>query len=143
MNTQIDRGQARLEKQEKRDRLVDRFFRRTLHWIERIIALITLAVLLISLGIELYNAFTTVGYLKDIHTYLHHILTIVVGMEFVRMLIDTTYASILEVLTVAITRHVILNHDDPWGIVICVACIGVLFLIRRFLIQHNESKKEE
>ena len=37
------------------------------------------------------------------------------------MIIDTTPANILEVLTVAITRHVILTHDDPWSNIACTA----------------------
>ena len=134
--------QARIEKQEKHDHRLEHIFRRILHWIERLIATITILVLLCTLGLELYKMFTTAGYLADITTYLHNVLTIVVGLEFVRMLIDTTPASILEVLTVAITRHVILSHDDPWSNVACVACIAGLFAIRRFLIRRSELKEE-
>ena len=134
--------QEHIEKQEKRDHRLEHVFRRILHWIERLIAAITIIVLLAALGVELFRMFTTSGYLGDISTYLHHVLTIVVGLEFVRMLIDTTPASILEVLTVAITRHVILSHDDPWSNVACVACIAGLFAIRRFLIRRSELKEE-
>ena len=134
--------QARIEKQEKNDHRLEHIFRRILHWIERLIAIITILVMLGALGVELFRMCTTSGYLNDISTYLHHVLTIVVGLEFVRMLIDTTPASILEVLTVAITRHVILSHDDPWSNVACVACIAGLFAIRRFLIRRHELKEE-
>ncbi len=132
----------RIEKLEKRDHRVEHIFRRILHTIERCIAAITILVLIASLGIELFKMCTTAGYLADSSTYLHNVLTIVVGLEFVRMLIDTTPASILEVLTVAITRHVILSHDNPWSNVACVACIAGLFAIRRFLIRRSELKEE-
>ena len=134
--------QAHIEKQEKHDHRLEHVFRRILHWIERLIAVITIIVLLCALGIEVFRMFTTAGYLEDMGKYLHNVLTIVVGLEFVRMLIDTTPASILEVLTVAITRHVILSHDDPWSNVACVACIAGLFAIRRFLIRRHELKEE-
>ena len=136
------KNKDRIEKLEKHDHRVEHIFRRILHTLERIIAAITLIVLLACLGVELYKACTTAGYLNDISTYLHNILTIVVGLEFVRMLIDTTPANILEVLTVAITRHVILSHDDPWSNVACVACIAALFAIRRFLVRRSELKEE-
>jgi hypothetical protein len=137
------KDEARLKKMEHHDSRVDHIFRRILHTIERIIAAITLVVLLISLGVETYNAFATgIGFFTDIGNYLHNVLTIVVGLEFVRMLIDTTPANILEVLTVAITRHVVLSHDDPWSIVACIACIAGLFAIRRFLVRRNELKEE-
>ena len=129
---------ARIQKHEKRSRRVEHVFHRILHIIERTIATLTLVVLLVALAVEFYQMFTTDGYLTDISQYLHNVLTIVVGLEFVRMLIDTTPASILEVLTVAITRHVILSHDDPWSNVACIACIAGLFAIRRFLIPKQE-----
>ncbi len=141
-NTLDPKNQQRLEKLEKHDHRVEHIFRRILHTLERIIAAITIVVLLAALGVELYRAFTASGYLADISTYLHNVLTIVVGLEFVRMLIDTTPASILEVLTVAITRHVILSHDDPWSNVACIACIAGLFAIRRYLIRRSELKEE-
>lgn len=132
----------RIARLEKRDHRIEHIFRRALHWLERIIAIMTIVVLLGALGIEVYHMFTESGYFEDVSHFLHNVLTIVVGLEFVRMLIDTTPASILEVLTVAITRHVILSHDDYWSNVACVACIAGLFAIRRFLIRRSELKEE-
>ena len=131
-----------LQKLEKHDHRVEHVFRRILHTLERIIATITLLVLVACLCMEVYAIFTTPGYLSSSSTYLHNVLTIVVGLEFVRMLIDTTPANILEVLTVAITRHVILSHDDPWSNLISIICIAGLFAIRRFLIRRSELKEE-
>ena len=134
--------QERIARQEKHDHRIEHIFRRILHFIERVIAVLTLIVLLIALGMEVYRMITVSGYLGDMNTYLHQVLTIVVGLEFARMLIDTTPASILEVLTVAITRQVILSHDNYWSTVACVACIAGLFAIRRFLIRRSELKEE-
>ena len=133
---------ARMEKLAKRDRHVEHIFRRILHVIERIIAVITLIILLVCLGLELLQIYNAGILNVDMNQYLHNVLTIVVGLEFVRMLIDTTPANVLEVLTVAITRHVILSHDDPWSNVACIACIAGLFAIRRYLIRRNELKEE-
>ena len=134
--------QAYIQRLEKRDHRVEHVFRRILHFIERLIAAITIVVLIAALALEIYEMFSVEGYMTDLSHFLHNVLTIVVGLEFVRMLIDTTPASILEVLTVAITRHVILSHDDPWSNLACVACIAGLFAIRRFLIRRSELKEE-
>ena len=135
--------QAYLEKAAKRDHRTEHVFRRILHVIERVIAVITLLALLGALGMELYNMFITgAAYFEDVHHILHNLLTIVVGLEFVRMLIDTTPTNILEVLTVAITRHVVLEHDNPWSNVASIACIAGLFAVRRFLIRRSELKEE-
>lgn len=132
----------RMERQEKRDHRVEHVFRRILHFLERVVAALSLIILVGALAFEVYRCVTDITYIADISQYLHNALTIVVGLEFVRMLIDTTPANILEVLTVAITRHVILSHDDPWSNVACIACIAGLFAIRRFLVRHHELKKE-
>ena len=135
--------QAHIEKLAKRDRRVEHIFRRALHVMEQIIAAITVIALLGALGLELYHMFTTGReYFADVSHMLHNLLTIVVGLEFVRMLIDTTPANLLEVLTVAITRHVVLSHDDPWSNMACIACIAGLFAIRRYLIRRSELKEE-
>ena len=134
--------QAYIDKITRRDRTTEHLFRRALHIIERFIALITIMALLAALGLEIYEMFTEVGYFREVDHLLHNLLTIVVGLEFVRMLIDTTPANILEVLTVAITRHVILSHENPWSNIASIACIAGLFAIRRFLIRRHELKEE-
>lgn len=118
------------------------FIHKLLHILEQIIAYITLVVLIGMLGLEFYRMFTVADYFDSVHTYLHHILNIVVGLEFVRMLIDLTPANTIEVLIVAIARHVILNHDNPWSNLACVICIAGLFATRHFLIPKSELTVE-
>ena len=130
------------EKLNKRADLEDHIFRRALHILERFIAIITIIGLLAALGLVIYEMLTVEGYFRDVNNVLHHLLSLVVGLEFVRMLIDTTPSNILEVLTVAITRHVILSHDDPWANVASVLCIAALFATRRFLVRRSELKEE-
>ena len=131
--------QEKIDKLAKRDRKTEQFFR----WALKIMEWITLIALVGALGIEVVNMVTEgTAYFADVSHMLHILLSIVVGLEFVRMLIDTTPANILEVLTVAITRHVILSHDDPWSNVACIACIAGLFAIRRFLVRRSELRQE-
>lgn len=113
---------------------VEWIIRKVLHFLEGVIAVMTLIVMVGMVGLEAYKMVTVEGYFGDIHHYLHNILTIVVGLEFVRMLIDMTPANTLEVLIVAIARQVIISHDNPLSNVACVLCIAGLFAIRRFLI---------
>ena len=136
------RLEQKMKKAIHRDRWTDHFFRRVLHVIERFIAVLTILGLISCLVAEVYEALVNPEYLTDAGHMLHNLLTIVVGLEFVRMLIDTTPTNILEVLTVAITRHVVLSHDDPWSNVACIACIAGLFAIRRLLVPKAELKEE-
>ena len=121
---------------------INSLIHKTVHIIEYAIAALTMIVLLGFLAYEIYEMFTVNGYLSNSDTYLKNILTVVVGLEFVRMLINLTPANTLEVLIVAIARQVIVNHDSAINNFICVLCIGGLFAIRRFLIPKNDLKVE-
>ena len=99
---------------------VEKVFRKILHWMEGIIAAITLIVMVGMILQEIYRMFTMPTYFDDIHTYLHTFLNILVGLEFVRMLIDLTPANTIEVLIVALSRQVIISHEDPISNICCV-----------------------
>ena len=115
---------------------------RILHILERFIAFLTLAVLLVILGLEIYRMFTLEGYFSSVDLYLQNILTVVVGLEFVRMLLDFSPASILEVLIAAIAKHIILIHE-PWSLIANVVCIGVLFAVRHFWLSEGPRERRK
>ena len=117
-------------------------FNTAVHVLEFLIASMTLLVLVGLLGYEVYKMFATEGYFSSADTYLHNILTIVVGLEFVRLLINLTPANTLEVLIVAIARQVIVDHSDPVSNIVCVLCIGGLFAIRKYLISKKDLVRE-
>ncbi len=119
-----------------------KFFHILVHILEYIIATLTIVILLFLLGLEVYKMFTTAGYFDSASTYLQNVLTIIIGLEFVRMLINLTPANLLEVLIVAISRQIIVNHDNPLVNIACVLCIGGLFAIRKFLISEEDLKHE-
>ena len=121
---------------------VEFILRKVLHFFEGAIAVMTLLVMIAMVGMEVYRMVTVSGYFSDAHTYLHNVLTILVGLEFVKMLIDMTPANTLEVLIVAIARQVIVSHDNYWSNVACVLCIAGLFATRRFLIRKSEMNLE-
>ena len=123
-------------------RKTTKIFNVAVHVLEYLIALLTLAVLVGLLGYEVYKMFSIEGYFNSADVYLHNILTIVVGLEFVRMLINLTPANTLEVLIVAIARQVIVDHSSPISNIVCVLCIGGLFAIRKFLISKRDLVRE-
>ncbi len=124
------------------NRRLGKLFNRAVHILEYLIAGLTLLVLVGLIGFEIYKMFTTDGYFDDASTYLQHVLTIVVGLEFVRMLINLTPANTIEVLIVAIARQVIIAHESAISNIACVLCIAGLFAIRKFLIAKKDLKRE-
>ena len=121
---------------------VEAVFRKILHWLEGIIAAITVVVMVGMIFQEVYFMFTVDTYFDSLSTFLHSFLNILVGLEFVRMLIDLTPGNTIEVLIVALARQVIISHDDPISNVCCVLCIAGLFATRHFLIPRKEINLE-
>ena len=121
---------------------LENIIRKILHALECIIAVLTLLVLVALLGLEIYRFIAVPGYIEGVDSFLHCILTIVVGLEFVRMLVAMTPATTLEVLIVAISRQVIVTPGAPWSNIACVVCIAGLFAIRRFLIPKQDLTVE-
>ena len=121
---------------------VEHVYRKILHILELLVAALTIIILVASVIVEIYRIFTVEGYYYDLTNILHNVLTIVVGLEFVRMLIDMTPANTLEVLIMATARHIIMNHDDAITLLIGITCIAILFATRRFLIRRSEMTED-
>lgn len=132
----------RMAQSHQNDHRIAHIYRRILHILELIIAAMVIIVLIAALCMEVYDMFTVKDYFSDLNHFLHNILTIVVGLEFVRMLIDMTPGNTLEVLIMATARHIIMSHEDKWMLLIGIICIAGLFATRRFLIRRSEMKEE-
>jgi hypothetical protein len=119
-----------------------RFFNSAIRFFEFSIAVITLIVLGALVVFEVMKFFTVDSYFSSADLYLKNMLTVLVGLEFVRMLINLTAANTIEVLIVAIARTVIVDHHTALSTFACVLCIAGLFAIRKFLLSENDLKKE-
>ncbi len=122
---------------EKMDKIIDTI----LHILEFIIALLTLIVLVGLIGYEVYKAIIDPSSIMDLEEFLHGLLTIVVGLEFVRMLMDLTPENTVDVIIIAISRQIIVDHTNPVSNIVCVVCIASLFAVRKFLMPKLEAKK--
>ena len=112
--------------------------RKVLHTLELIIAGVTIVMLVIGLAVNIWKVAADPTAFSNTTEFLHAVLNIVVGLEFVRMLIDMTPANTLEVLIMATARQIIMNHESSMALLIGVVCIGILFAIRRFLIPRSD-----
>lgn len=120
---------------------IDLFIGKALIVLETFIAIVSMVVLVALLAIELVHMVNDPGYwVADdaVTEFLHNILSIVVGLEFVKLLLHLTPANILEVLTMAIARGIIVSHGSAVDNLLSIACIIGMFAARRYLIPRNE-----
>lgn len=108
--------------------------------------------LLIAAIVGIFLLFMTVAYVlsamgftdimpqtSSFNTFLHDIFTLVVGIEFTKVLLKPSVEHLIEVLVFLVTRHVILSHDSPWSILVSVICIILLYSFH-FVLQYLKKK---
>lgn len=59
--------------------------------------------------------------------FLKNIFNIVVGLEFIKMLLKPNVKNVLDVLIFLVARHLIIDHGSPLGMLLCVLCIILLY----------------
>ena len=60
-------------------------------------------------------------------------MTIVVGIEFVKMLMLHTPRAVTDVLLFAIARQLVVNHSSAVDTLLGVAAVALIFVIKKFL----------
>ena len=124
---------------------IDQAIEKFLLILETLIAIASMVVLIGLLIVEFGHIFTDLSFFSRedaVSHFLHEILSIVIGLEFVKLLMHLTPANILEVLTMAIARGIIVNHGSALDNLLSIACIIGMFAARRYLIPRNELYQE-
>lgn len=124
---------------------LDKFIEKTILALESIIALISTIVLVVLLTVYLLNIFSNPNYFLQsdaVHSFLQEILAIVIGLEFVKLLMHMTPANILEVLIMALARHIVVGHGGALSNLVSILCIVALFATKRYLIPRAELHVE-
>lgn len=65
--------------------------------------------------------------------FLNHALNLVIGLEFIKMLVRRTTTALIEVLSYAIARQLVVYHTTSLELLIGVLAIAALFAIRKYL----------
>ena len=75
--------------------------------------------------------------------FLGNALTLLIGVEFVKMLAKHTAENLLEVLMIAIARQMVVEHLNMVETLIGVVAIAVIFAIRKYLLLKAPENKEK
>ena len=109
---------------------------------EIVLSIIILIVIALA-GIRLIFTITEIPIMDmDIDfftTFLANGLSLVVGVEFVKMLCRHSAQTVVEVLMFATARQMVVEHMAPTQTLIGVIAIAVLFAIRKFLMTEDSD----
>ena len=72
-------------------------------------------------------------------TFLSQALSLVVGVEFVKMLCQHSALTVVEVLMFATARQMVVEHLGPGETLLGVISIAILFAIRKYLMTDNDD----
>ena len=97
------------------------------------VALCLMVAIVIAAGMALLDttALVIAGDFQLEH-FLSGVLTIVVAIEFVKMLLLHTPESVIEVLLYAVARQIIISHESAMENLIGVLAVAIIFIIRKY-----------
>ena len=72
-------------------------------------------------------------------SFLSQALSLVVGVEFVKMLCRHSAQTVVEVLLFATARQMVVEHLAPTQTLIGIIGIGILFAIRKYLMTDSDD----
>lgn len=109
---------------------------------EVVLSIVILIVIALSgLRLILTTAGTSVMHMDtDFFTnFLAQALSLVVGVEFVKMLCRHSAQTVVEVLLFATARQMVVEHLDPVQTLIGIIGIAILFAVRKYLMTDSDD----
>ena len=117
-----------------------KFLLKTAWILELVIALFILMVTVVQMvltGKDSLN-YLTLGQFS-LNDFFISTMNIVVGLEFVKMLILHTPRAVTDVLLFAIARQLVVSHSSSMDTLLGVAAVVLIFLIKKFLLSREDS----
>ena len=78
----------------------------------------------------------------DLNQVLGDALALVVGIEFIKMLVKHAPEAVVEVLLFAIAREMVVTHAGSAETLMGVIAVGIIFLIRHYLCPPKPARGE-
>lgn len=75
----------------------------------------------------------------NLDQFLAGAMNIIVGLEFMKMLILHTPRAVTDVLLFAIARQLVVSHSTPTDTLIGVSAVALIFVIKKFLHTKEDS----
>ncbi len=103
-----------------------------------IIVSVAVVILAVWIVVDTFNLSFIEKGIDSLVVILDKAITLAIGAELIKMLCKHTPETIIEVLAFALARQLIVGHAAPWENLVTVVAIGILFAIRRFLLNRHD-----
>ncbi len=130
-----------IEKEERTEKLFKTIATKTSFYLEVLMAVFVLLGALVCIYFmvpELIELIKAGGDAESFMSYLEQIFTIVIGIEFLKMLCRPTSENVLETIIFLIARNMVINHGTPLeNLISAIAIIGLAGAKR--ILRHNKK----
>ncbi len=124
-----------------------KFMQQIASYVETVLAAFLLIVIIFLAGKFIAESVCGIGFENaTLEYFLEQVMTLAIGVEFVKMLCTHTPGTVIEVLIFAISRQMIAGHVSGFEALAGVAAIAGLFATHKFLYSRtfgNEDKEEK
>jgi hypothetical protein len=121
------------------------YLSRLIYAFEILISIMLIVAILISIPdiikyyIEILSSSKEVS-LKLFNSLLAHILMLVIAMEFILLLVTQTDSTIVYLITLVVSRKLLIQSESMVDILIGVIAISILFITRKFLLRSASAE---
>lgn len=130
-----------IEKEERTEKLFKTIATKTSFYLEVFMAVFVLLGALVCIYFmvpELLALVKSGGDAESFMSYLEQIFTIVIGIEFLKMLCRPTSENVLETIIFLIARNMVINHGTPLeNLISAITIIGLAGAKR--ILRHNKK----
>lgn len=111
-----------------------------LELIVAVIVLVAVVMVIIKFLPELRELLLTGATLEKFLIFLEQIFSIVVGIEFLKMLCKPNSDNVIEVLVFLVARHMIIGSNSAVDNLLSILSIAILFLIRSYFHEKKRNR---
>lgn len=118
------------------------FLNKLIHLFEILISIMLIVAILISIPDIIHYYIDILGSSKEVsiklfNDLLAHIMMIVIAMEFILLLVTQTDSTMVYLITLVISRKLLIQSQSMTDILIGVIAITILFITRKFLLKSS------
>lgn len=118
------------------------FLSKLIHLFEFLISIMLIVAILISIPDIIHYYIDILGSSKEVsiklfNDLLAHIMMLVIAMEFILLLVTQTDSTMVYLITLVISRKLLIQSQSMTDILIGVVAITILFITRKFLLKSS------
>ena len=125
---------------------INRIIKRFCRWTEAVLSVVITIVIIISIFVMVVSLIKNpeaVESARGFGLFLEEVLYFIVGIEMVKMLMTHKMEDVMDVLILAMARHMLVTYTSVEGTLLQIIGICLLFLVRCVIRKFSNTEKKD